>query len=388
LTGAPVRLTPYPADTVTNRRFEGHDLARLDRFYLPSALTCLWDGPAGAVEEFIEDDNRSAIAPDPVAVLDGEPFYLSVKGIGSAIEPFSHAPLDRQAAVLLAGDADLRRRLAVAPADGPDRIITGELWLRGSPYGGQGLEHARTALAVSERADLTSVEGFRIGPVVKVSYFPAALEERLREIYWFRRYRGRFVQELRLVPSNVRIYFHGRETVAHHVRSVFDRFGVNSAPRGLAFETNFVRSGLAMMSLFARTMEPAGSSARWQGLDFEDVWLDKDAVLGPSGAAYFVDLEGIAGVAVDAESVREKLEDQVYRSLYEFMFAYEQIEEERARRFGGLGGRTEHFASVVEDALAGDPYARAKSHGRELSLVVRSPRADERLSLDFPLVDR
>jgi hypothetical protein len=385
LVGPTVTLSSYRADTVTNRRFEGHDLARLDRFYLPPALTGLYDGTPEATETFVEDDNRSAILPEPVATIDGESFYLSVKGIGSTVLPFSHEPLDRPAAALAAGDADVRRRFGSHPAAEPDRIITGEVWLRGSPYGGQGLDHARAALAVSERAELTSLEGFRLGPVVKVSYLPPELEERLREVHWYRRYRGRFVQELRLVPSNVRIYFHGRETVGQNIREVFDRFGIDHAARGIAFETNFVRSGLAMMSLFARTMAP--SAGGYTGLDFQDVWLDKDAVLAPSGAAFFVDLEGIADVEVAAEGVREKFEDQVYRSLYEFMFAYEQIEAERARRFGGLGGRTEHFAAVVEAALAGDRYARVRGEGRGLVLHVSSPSASEPLSLDFPLVD-
>jgi hypothetical protein len=387
LLGPKLTLGAYPADTITNRRFAGVDLGRLDRFYLPAALAGLVDRAPEELAEFVEDDNRSAISPEPLATLDGDPFYLSVKGIGSAVQPFAHAPLDRTSAAMAAGDSDLRRRLSAAPATETDRIITGEIWLRGSPYGGQGLPHARTALDVSERADLTSLAGFRIGPVVKVSFLPPELEGRLREIRWFRRYRGRFVQELRLVPSNVRVYFHGRESVAHRVRAVFDQFGIDTASRGLAFETNFVRSGIAVLSLFARTMERATDGHGWTGLDFEDVWLDKDAVLAPSGAVYFVDLEGISPTTVEPERVREKIEDQVYRSLYELMFAYEQIEGERSRRWGGLGGRTEHFTAVVESALASDPYARPRRRGRDLVVHFGPPDADESLCLEFPFVD-
>ncbi len=200
LTGLPLRLMEYPAETVTNRRFAGTEISRLDRFYLPPALTTLYDPDPLATSEFIEDDNRAAILPDPIATLDGREFFLSVKGVGSTIDPYSWKPLDRSYASELVSDPDVGARLQRAPTDSPDRIITGELWLRGSPYGGQGWEHASAALAVSERANLTDLAGFRIAPVVKVAYLPAELEERLRKIYWYRRYPGRMVQELPARP--------------------------------------------------------------------------------------------------------------------------------------------------------------------------------------------
>ena len=146
------------------------------------------------------------------------------------------------------------RGLEDRPGDGADRLITGELWLRGSPYGGQGLEHASTALRVSEMADLTSIGGFLIAPVVKVCFLPQSLEDRLRQVYWYRRYPGRMVQEVRLVPSNVRVYFHSKNTVGNNIRYLFDLFSVSSSAQAVQFETNFVRSTVAMLTLFARTL--------------------------------------------------------------------------------------------------------------------------------------
>ena len=127
-------------------------------------MSQLLPDPPVAIEEFIEDDNRGAIRPDPVVTLDGQPFYLSVKGIGSPVDPYSWRPLDRWYGAELTADAEVRQKLRAEPPDRRDRLITGELWLRGSPYGGQGIEHATTALEVSERADLTSIGGFLIAP--------------------------------------------------------------------------------------------------------------------------------------------------------------------------------------------------------------------------------
>ena len=337
--------------------------------------------------EAIEDDNRSAILPLPVATLDGLPFYLSIKGVGSNVEPFSHRRLTGASAAEITDDLDVRQRLRSRTGESLGGIISGEVWLRGSPYGGQGWPHATTALRVSERAHLTDLAGFRIAPVVKVAFLPEALADRLRGIHWYRKYRDRFVQELRLVPSNVRIYFQARSTVGNDPGHVFDQFGIDSPGKAHAFELNFVRSGLAVLTLFARTLGPAADPTRFSGLDFQDVWLDKDAVIAPDGTIFFVDLEGIDTVSVDRSGVREKIEDQIFRSLYEFMFAYEQIEQERARRFGPSGSRKRTFEALVVDAVRDDPFLRVRHDPSGLLLRVLPGRDEESLSFDFPLVD-
>ena len=391
LAGMPVRLAEYPARTWTNRRFAHLDLSPLDRLFLPSALTGLVDTAPLAVRSFLEDDNRGAISPEPVASLDGTAFHLSVKGIGSTVDPFAAAPLDRASVEELTDDPDLRRRLGtpVVPPDprDPDRYITGEVWLRGSPYGGQGLGHAQIALAVSERADLTSLEGFRLAPVVRIARFPVDLEERLRALHWFRRFPGPFVQEIRLVPSNVRIYFHAKSTIGAGVREVFDRFGIDSLERALAFEVAFLRSTVPLLTLFSRTLRYDPEKRRYYGLDFHDVWLDKDAVIAPDGTVYFVDLEGIEEDGVDRDQVKERIEDQVYRSLYELLFAYEQIDRERLRRFGGPTGRKAQFVSLLQRALAHDRFVRVVVGPRQTALEIRNALRDEELYTNFPLVD-
>jgi hypothetical protein len=386
LTGSPLRLSVYPATTITNRRFTDFELGRWNRCFLPPAVAALMEEPAVEEVNAIEDDNRTAILPEPIATLDGLPFYLSVKGVGSSVDPFSMRRFDAAYATELTPDLDVRRRLAARRGDGGG-VISGELWLRGSPYGGQGLPHAMAALRVSERADLTSLGGFRIAPVLKIARLPESLGDRLREIHWYRRYREPFVQELRLVPSNVRIYFHARTTVGTDPAAVFDRFGVDSAASAHAFEVRYVRSGLAVLTLFARTRSWNTAGDLCSGLDFQDVWLDKDAVLAPDGTVYFVDLEGIDAVVVDRSQLCEKYEDQIFRSLYEFMFAYEQIEAERARRFGPSGSRKRHFAALVEEALRDDPFVRPRRTLRGLSLEVVARPNEEGLSYDFPLVD-
>jgi hypothetical protein len=387
LVGMPLELASYPAHCLTNRRFRAHDLARLDRFHLPRALTSLLDEAPIDTRQFVEDDNRGAILPESVATLNGIEFFLSLKGVGSTIDPYSWRALDRSYAADLSDDPTVQERLRRQPAEPSDRIITGEVWLRGSPYGGQGLDHASTALKVSERADLTSLAGFLIAPVVKICLLPELLEAQLRSIHWYRKYHGRMVQELRLVPSNVRIYFHGRNTVGHNIRHIFDVFSIDSNARALRFETNFVRTTVAMLTLFARTMTFDSTRGKYLGFDFDDVWLDKDAVLAPDGSVYFVDLEGVVEAVLDKDMIREKIEDQVHRSLYELTFAYEQIEGERRRRFGAGGTRKGHFGDVLREALKADPFVDVQTDGGNVDLLIRNACDEESFYTKFRAVD-
>lgn len=392
LAGPTLELAEYRAESTTNTRFHSYDLSAWDRFYLPASMTGLLDESPVDVRRFIEDDNRGAISPEPVATFDGTGFHLSVKGIGSTIAPFAPTPLAVGDVAVLTDDPDVRRRLgrpSVVPSpDDAPRWITGESWLRGSPYGGQGLEHAETALRVSERADLTSIAGFRIAPVVKISRLPSVLQSRIRSLHWFRRFAGPIVQEIRLVPSNVRIYFHARSTIGSNVRELFERFELGTDAKALRFEEAFLRSTIPLLTLFARTMRYDAANARYFGLDFHDVWLDKDAVVAPDGTVYFVDLEGIDEEGVERAGVREKIEDQVHRSLYELLFAHEQLDAERVRRFGRAAGRKEQLVALLERGLADDRFVRLRSTPAHYLLEIRNALGDDSLNIEFPLVDR
>jgi hypothetical protein len=223
--------------------------------------------------------------------------------------------------------------------------------------------------------------------VVKIAYLPLALESEIRKIYWYRKFHGRLVQELRLVPSNVRVFFHSRSALGTSVGQVFDLFRIDAPWKAHGFAVNFLRSGVAMLTLFSRSLRYDPGRGRYRGLDFYDVWMDKDAVVAPDGTLFFVDLEGIQEVAVEENEIREKVEDQVYRSLYELMFAYSQVEEERLRRFGGAGTRRHRLEALLEEALQQDPFVTLRRSGRTLEMVIRNECEGGPLYVPFGMVD-
>jgi hypothetical protein len=386
LTGLPVRLNSFEASEIlTNKQFQDKEMPGIDRFYLPDSMTLIEDSFAVDSADFIADDNRGAVSSSPFVNIDGTDFFLSVKGIGSTTNPFTHQVFAKtEIADLLTGPA-LKTKLLNTTGQ-PQRYITGELWLRGSPYGGQGLQHAMVALNISEMADLTSIKGFRIAPLVKIVCLPQILENNIKDIFWYRRFRGRIVQEIRLVPSNLRVYFHAGSTIGSNIGSVFAMFGIDSNEKALAFLVNFVRSGIAFLTLFSRSMR-SESSGNISGLDFYDVWLDKDAVLAPDGTVYFVDLEGLEWITVPKGAVSEKIDDQIYRSLYEFMFAYEQIERERIAKFGQIVDRRAQFETLLKSALEDDTIVGLEHDGERLDLVVGNSLGESALEHRFPIID-
>jgi hypothetical protein len=115
--------------------------------------------------------------------------------------------------------------------------------------------------------------------------------------------------------------------------------------------------------------------------------LDKDAVLAPDGTVYFVDLEGLEWINVAEKNVHEKIEDLIFRSLYEFMYAYEQIERERSRRFGDLMDRKAQFEYLLREALKDDDVVRVAREGDRLQLVLGNILGEKRLMKERPIID-
>jgi len=384
--GLPLNLNMYEtSEILTNKHFQESKMSEFERIYLPDSMGPFTDLVPIGMQEFVVDDNRGAVSTSPCLEIDGTDFYLSVKGIGSTTNPFSHQLLGKAEICNLLKDSALKERIVNSKETAP-RYLTGELWLRGSPYGGQGLQHATTSMRVSEMADLTSIHGFRVAPLAKILFLPESLENEIKKIYWYRRFRGRMVQEARLVPSNVRIYFHSGSTIGGKTGSIFDLFGIDENDKALGFLKNFVKSGIAFLTLFTRSLT-SNEDGSFSGLDFYDVWLDKDAVLAPDGTIYFVDLEGLEWITIGREKVQEKIDDQIYRSLYEFIYAYEQIERERSARFGDVTDRRVQFEYLLRDSLKDDEVIDFARGGESLELIIGNVLDERSIIGKFPIID-
>jgi hypothetical protein len=396
----PMKLNMYEgAGTITNKYFQGFKMPDFEKLYLPDSVKPFTEADPIGTKELLIDDNRSAVSREPYLTIDGTDFYFSVKGIGSTTSPFSRQLFKKEeiCSLLKKSNGVKDRIMNVKEKETKfPRYLTGELWSRGCPYGSQGLEFASIAMKAAEMSDAstTSIHGFRIAPLVKIVKLPEGLQKEVTQVYWYRRFKQEMVQEARLVPSNVRIYFHSDWTIGDDTGELFDFFNVDSNDKAMGFLRNFVRSGIAILTLFVRSMTN-NDNGTYTGLDFYDVWLDKDAVLAPDGTIFWADLEGLQRLTIggrdraDLEfNIEETMEHQIYRSLYEFMYAYEQIERERTKRFGHITDRKIQFEHLLRDALKDDEVVDLHRSPDSLELVIGNILGEEKLTKRFTILDR
>ncbi|TMH94572.1 hypothetical protein E6H37_07015 [Candidatus Bathyarchaeota archaeon] len=385
----PINLSLYDGSTtITNKYFRRFPMPDFERIYLPDSVRSFTNADPIGTKELLIDDNRSAVSKQPYMSIDGTDFYFLVKGIGSTTSPFSHQLLKKEEICSLLKSGPTKERITNATEKEMKfpRYLTGELWSRGCPYGSQGLEFASIAMKATEMSDssTTSIHGFRIAPLVKIVKLPEVLQKEVTQVY---------VQETRLIPSNIRIYFQSDWTIGNNTGELFDFFRIDENDKAMYFLKNFVKSGIAILTLFVRSMSDNGNGT-YSGLDFYDVWLDKDAVLAPDGTIFWADLEGLQAMTIggrdraDLEfNIEEKMEHQIYRSLYEFIYAYEQIERERVRRFGNITERKTQFEYLLKDALKDDEVVDLHRSRDSLELVIGNILGEEKLTKTFTILD-
>jgi len=397
LRGMPISLNVYNgAGTITNKYFTSFEMPEFEKIYLPDSLKPFTNMDPIGTKELLIDDNRSAVSRQPYITIDGTDFYFSVKGIGSTTSPFSRQLFKKEEICSLLKNNGIRDRIMNAKEKEKfPRFVTGELWSRGCPYGSQGLEFASIAMRATEMSDAstTSIHGFRIAPLVKIVKLPKALKEEVTQVYWYRRFKQEMVQETRFIPSNVRIYFHSDWTIGDDTGELFDFFRIDSNDKAMDFLRNFIKSGIAILTLFVRSMRN-NENGTYTGLDFYDVWLDKDAVLAPDGTIFWADLEGLQEITIGGKdmadlefNIEENMEHQIYRSLYEFMYAYEQIERERIKRFAHITDRKIQFEYLLRDALKDDEVVDLHRGPDSLELIIGNILREEKLAKKFTILD-
>ncbi len=396
LRGMPISLNVYDgAGTKTSKYFKSFDMPEFEKIYLPDSVEPFTEMDPIGTKELLIDDNRSAVSRLPYLTIDGTDFYFSVKGIGSTTSPFSRQLFKNEEICSLVKSNSIKHRIMNAREEKSPRYLTGELWSRGCPYGSQGLEFASIAMKAAEMSDssTTSIHGFRIAPLVKIIKLPKALQKEVTQVYWYRRFKREMVQEARLIPSNIRIYFHSDWTVGDDTGELFDFFHIDNNDKAMGFLKNFVKSGIAILTLFVRSMSKNGNGT-YTGFDFYDVWLDKDAVLAPDGTIFWADLEGLQEITIGGKNradlefnIEENMEHQIYRSLYEFMYAYEQIERERIKRFGHITDRKIQFEYLLRDALKNDEVIDLHRSPDSLELVIGNILGEEKLTKKFAILD-
>ncbi|MEM3342007.1 MAG: hypothetical protein QW728_04880 [Thermoplasmata archaeon] len=335
----------------------------------------------------IRHDNRSLILPDYILEHENRKYFLDVKGVGARTPLYGFSLPETGDAVHDAVQNTMLDKKSISTSRWASRffntgiverwrtrarcspVYTSELWFGTGPYGGHGTKESLDSVDVSLLANKDnpfSIEGFYICPVLFSITLPDFVKENASSIYWYRKYRGDWSQQFRLIPSNIRLYFHSDNSIGLNPRKILFMYGCDTLEKADAFIENFIRSGVACMTVGFRTLKPgvlktpSGDVAGFELLDYDDVWLDKDSIVAADGTIHFADIDDLEWrFYPDEESVGKKIVRQFNRNFFEFMFGLDTLLTERYIMAGcelTAAERRRDVAARFEMALTGDNY--------------------------------
>jgi hypothetical protein len=306
----------------------------------------------------IPDGNRAAILEGAEVSLWGRGFLVGVKGVGARAPMYD-------------GDGPM-------PGWSPDAgtpLFTSESWFGESPWGAMGKRACEEDAAITGLAGPDGIRGMHICPMVRATPLPGWLMERAMSQWWYRRLDGGqpYYQEVRLLPSDVRLFYQAESTLGRRTGPVLEAFGVDGEQGLDAFIERYLASGMAALTLAARTVEEVEGRGV-AALDYADVWLDKDSVLAPDGTLFFADIEGLEWVVMrDDEEALARMRRQFERNAYEYLYGADRLLRERERMAGAARGREERrrdLGARLTLALERDPYVAVEEGRAHMDLVM------------------
>ena len=332
--------------------------SQVDRvLFLPREVVSGHANSNGHVE-VIPDGNRGAFVPDLKVEWDGRTWVVGLKGIGARHPMFGEG------------------HLGTADRTGGGREFSSEAWFGENPWGAMSEQGCHEDAQITDLAgEAGSIKGFCVCPMLRAEPLPAWLMDGARGRWWYRRLDrpGAYHQQLRLMPSDVRLFYASEFTLGTRAREVLEAFSVDTVEDLDAFVHAYIGSGMAALTLCARSAEPHD---RWghRALDYDDVWLDKDSVLAPDGTLYFADIEGVWWVPMrDDEEAAHRMKRQFNRNLYEFMYGLDCLLDQRdvmRGREATRDARRRELALRMDMALATDRHLALEQREGRVTLTV------------------
>jgi len=306
-----------------------------------------------------------------------------VKGCGAYEDMFFGGKLDRSKIQNACRDSKYINKIETLSTG--LGFIMGESWMGESPYGAQGYINGFDELKFSRIAELDSINGAYICPSVAVIKLPKEIEEVAKKFFWFRTYNDHFYQVLRLLPSNVRLYFESSNVIANP-SSIFQLFEIDTIEKAENFELNFIMSGIALLTLYSRSAVIEGNEIK--GIYYQDVWLDKDCVVAPDGTIHFADIEGFIWKKVLIDEYEEIQRKEWQKLVYEFLYALVQIDSYRhllEQRQISWPRQREELRLVIYEALNKDFFTSVENKDENLIIIVEGK---ELPSVEIPILEK
>lgn len=322
----------------------------------------------------IPDGNRGAIIPDLEVELWNRRFLIGLKGIGARVGMYKDGNEDFSGLIIK-----------------HEPLFYSEAWFGENPWGAMSHKGCMEDLGITEQANQDGINGFFICPMVRATPLPEWLMADAHSNYWYRKLESNeaYYQQLRLMPSDVRLFYQSEATLGKRTLAVLNAFKIDSLEELDDFIHNYIHSGIAALTLIPRTLR-AGLDSGHFGLDFTDVWLDKDSVIAPDGTIFFADIEGLEWVPIrDEDEAKFKMKRQFERNFYEFMYGIDCLLKERNKMTGqrmSFNGLRQTLAARLELALEQDKFTELEQTKSALYIILK-PTLNQFSELKIKILD-
>jgi hypothetical protein len=327
----------------------------------------------------IPDGNRGAIIPNIEIPLWDRQFIIGIKGIGARMAMYK----------------DDKDEITGIPLTFEPRFSS-ESWFGENPWGAMSHKGCLEDLMITELAGKNGINGFYICPMLRATPLPTWLMKEANKQFWYRKLESDkpFYQQLRLMPSDVRLFYQSEATLGKRTLAVLNAFKITTLEDLDMFVDNYIASGIAALTLYARTLkhfeELEDADSGFLGLDFTDVWLDKDSVIAPDGTIFFADIEGIEWKPSRNENeLKIMMSRQFDRNFYEFMYGVDCLLRERdkmQKKASELAILRESFAARLELAIQNDQYLKLERSRNALNLILL-PKQPKNFEFQIKIID-
>ena len=205
---------------------------------VPKGLSNNTQGPTKKLE-VIPDGNRGAVIPDIEIELWDRTFLVGLKGTGARIPMYGDGATDITGTEL-----------------SQEPFFSSESWFGENPWGAISQMGCIEDKRITELTGPEGIGGFHICPMVRATPLPEWLMKKAHSRFWYKRLDrpGPYYQQARLMPSDVRLFYQSDVALGRKTPGVLDAFGVSDPEDLDRFIENYLRSGMAALTLISRTV--------------------------------------------------------------------------------------------------------------------------------------
>jgi hypothetical protein len=307
----------------------------------------------------IPDGNRGAIIPELTTACWGREFLVSIKGVGARLPMYE----------------EISSEFGGMPLVG-EPVFTSESWFGENPWGAMSHQGCMEDKEITENATEYGINGFYICPMARATPLPANIIEHARTKFWYRKLdRGwAYYQQVRLMPTDIRLFYQSDATLGRKTRWVLSAFDIAYPEDIDGFIDNYISSGIAALTLISRTIKGHDADG-YRAMDFTDVWLDKDSVIAPDGKIFFADIEGIEWISIrDEKDAHFRMKRQFDRNFYEFMYGLDCLLRERDKMTDSITSREGlryALGTRLELALQSDTFLSLEKSHSSLHIILK-----------------